>query len=72
MEEKVEVAIDYLCNAINMMMVLNDSLELSFENNKDNDYQYSVAKNILNELHQALDEINILYGELCVLKKEQA
>lgn len=52
MEEKVELAIDYLCDAFNMMMVLTDSLELAFHNSKDNDYQYTVAKNVLNELNE--------------------
>ena len=71
MEEKVEIAVDYLCDALNMMMVLTDSLELAFHNSKNNDYQYTVAKNILNELEQVLGELNTLEGELCALKKEQ-
>lgn len=38
MEEKVSDVLDDLCNIGNLMMVLNDSLKLSFHENKDNDY----------------------------------
>ena len=65
MEEQISDALNYLHDAINMMMVLNDSLELSFKNDKNNDYQFTVAQNILNELNQVLAELDIVNCKLC-------
>lgn len=71
MEEKVIDAMDYLCNAINLTMVLSDSLKLSFENNGANDYQYTVAESILDELNKVLAELNAMDCEICALKERQ-
>lgn len=71
MEEKVSDVLDDLCDIANLMMVLNDSLKLSFHENKDNDYQYLFSELILDKLDLAKGKLDIIDCELCALKKEQ-
>lgn len=71
MEEKVSDVLDDLCDIGNLMMVLNDSLELSYHENKDNDYQYLFSEMILDKLDAAREKLDIIDCELCALKKEQ-
>ncbi len=71
MEEKVSEVLDDLCDIANLMMVLNDSLKLSFHENKDNDYQYLFSELILDKLDVAKGKLDIIDCELCSLKKEQ-
>ena len=40
MEEKINNILENTVNVYNQMKVLNDSLMLSFQNDKDNYYQY--------------------------------
>lgn len=71
MEEKVCDVLDDLGGIINLMMVLNDSLKLSFHENKENDYQYLFSEIILDKLDIAREKLDIIDCELCALKKEQ-
>lgn len=71
MEQKVSDVLENLCDISNLMRVLNDSLKLSFHENKDNDYQYSFAEIILDKIDESIEKLDIIDSELCALKKEQ-
>ena len=69
MEEKVCDVLDDLGNITNLMMVLNDSLKLSFRENKGNDYQYLFSEMILDKLDIAREKLDVIDCELCALKE---
>ena len=56
MEEKVNEILEDTINVYNQMKVLNDSLMLSFQNDKDNYYQYACAEMILDNLDKVCEK----------------
>ncbi len=52
-------------------MVLNDSLQLSARDNKDNDYQHSFSEIILKNLADTCAKLQKLDCELCALQSEK-
>lgn len=50
MEKEINEILGMLYDIYNQVMVLNDSLQLSARDNKDNDYQHSFSEIILKNL----------------------
>lgn len=71
MEQKISHISCKLWQVINLLQVLNDSLKLSYTDNKKNDYQYSFSEKILEELFCVADELEQLDCELCALQSEK-
>lgn len=53
MEKEINEILGMLYDIYNQVMVLNDSLQLSARDNKDNDYQHSFSEIILKNLADA-------------------
>ncbi len=64
MEEKINDILENTINVYNQMKVLNDSLMLSFQNDKDNYYQYTCAEMILDNLDKVCKKLENLDCEV--------
>lgn len=71
MEEKINDILENSISVYNQMKVLNDSLMLSFQNDKDNYYQYACAEIILDNLDKVYEKLENLDCEVCALQSEK-
>ena len=71
MEEKINDILKKSISFYKQIKVLNDSLMLSFQNDKDNYYQYACAEIILDNLDKVCEKLNNLDCELCALQSEK-
>ena len=71
MEEEVSEILGMLYDISNQVMVLNDSVQLSARDNKDNDYQHSFSVIILKNLADVCAKLQKLDCELCALQSEK-
>lgn len=71
MEEKINDILENSISIYNQMKVLNDSLMLSFQNDKDNYYQYACAEIILDNLDKVCEKLENLDCEVCALQSEK-
>lgn len=71
MEKEINEILGMLYDIYNQVMVLNDSLQLSARDNKDNDYQHSLSEIILKNLADTCAKLQKLNCELCALQSEK-
>lgn len=71
MEEEVSKILGMLYDIYHHIKVLNDSLQLSARDNKDNYYQHSCSEMILKNLADVCAKLQKLDCELCALQSEK-
>ena len=71
MEEKINDILENTINVYNQIKVLNDSLMLSFQNDKDNYYQYACVEMIIDNLDKVCEKLENLDCKVYTLQSEK-
>ncbi len=71
MKEQITDILENTISVYNQLKVLNDSLQLSFQDNKDNYYQYACSEMILTNLNKVCEKLENLDLEVFALQSEK-